>query len=282
MPALAAHPEWRELAAVRAGRVYVADGNLYFNRSGPLLFDTPEILAEILHPASFPPAHEGAVWRRYGAGRRACADRGAVEREVEGPARVRGLEVGLVGRVGGTVADQIHFAALVPNTAPHGPSPLLAISVAADHSLSSKSRAVQLLPPASTSGTVFAVRQEALVTTSGATPPSASTVSSPMMPRSLPPWLDVFVCRAPAMTFLAAGMHVQRHVDGHGGTPQLLVEPTIVPLTYTSHSLSAVIRRCDVNVAVVGIVAAGGGTSATTRVHRDRNVLRRVDARGPS
>ncbi len=73
MPALAAHPEWRELAAVRAGRVFVADGNLYFNRSGPLLFDTPEILAEILHPAAFPPAHEGAVWRRYGAGQAGVA-----------------------------------------------------------------------------------------------------------------------------------------------------------------------------------------------------------------
>ena len=65
MPTLAAQPGWGELRAVRAGRVYVADGNLYFNRSGPLLFDTPEILAEILHPAAFPPAHEGAVWRRW-------------------------------------------------------------------------------------------------------------------------------------------------------------------------------------------------------------------------
>jgi iron complex transport system substrate-binding protein len=65
IPRLAAHPEWRALAAVRAGRVFVADGNLYFNRSGPLLFDTPEILAEMLHPAAFPPAHEGAVWRRW-------------------------------------------------------------------------------------------------------------------------------------------------------------------------------------------------------------------------
>ena len=65
MPALAAHPDWPALAAVRAGRVYVADGNLYFNRSGPLLFDTPEILAEMLHPAAFPPAHEGAIWRRW-------------------------------------------------------------------------------------------------------------------------------------------------------------------------------------------------------------------------
>jgi iron complex transport system substrate-binding protein len=65
MPALAARDGWRDLAAVRAGRVFVADGNLYFNRSGPLLFDTPEILAEILHPAAFPPAHEGAAWRRW-------------------------------------------------------------------------------------------------------------------------------------------------------------------------------------------------------------------------
>jgi len=65
MPTLAAQPGWADLAAVRAGRVYVADGNLYFNRSGPLLFDTPEILAEILYPAAFAPAHEGAVWRRW-------------------------------------------------------------------------------------------------------------------------------------------------------------------------------------------------------------------------
>jgi iron complex transport system substrate-binding protein len=63
MPALVARPGWDALAAVRAGRVYVADGNLYFNRSGPLLFDTPEILAEMLHPTVFVPAREGAVWR---------------------------------------------------------------------------------------------------------------------------------------------------------------------------------------------------------------------------
>jgi iron complex transport system substrate-binding protein len=67
MPALAALPGWSQLRAVREGRVFVADGNLYFNRSGPLLFETPEILAEILHPAAFPPRHEGAAWRRYAA-----------------------------------------------------------------------------------------------------------------------------------------------------------------------------------------------------------------------
>ena len=65
MPALAAYDGWARLRAVRGGRVYVADGNLYFNRSGPLLFDTPEILAEILHPTVFAPRHEGTVWRRW-------------------------------------------------------------------------------------------------------------------------------------------------------------------------------------------------------------------------
>jgi iron complex transport system substrate-binding protein len=80
MPALVAHPDWAALAAVRAGRVYVADGNLYFNRSGPLLFDTPEILAEMLHPAAFPPAREGSVWVHWaerppaGAGRSTARD----------------------------------------------------------------------------------------------------------------------------------------------------------------------------------------------------------------
>lgn len=43
-------PGWNEIAAVRGGRVYVADGNAYFNRSGPRLFDTLEILSATLHP----------------------------------------------------------------------------------------------------------------------------------------------------------------------------------------------------------------------------------------
>jgi iron complex transport system substrate-binding protein len=44
------------------------DGNLYFNRSSPSLFDTPEILAEMLHPLAFEPRHEGTAWRRFSAG----------------------------------------------------------------------------------------------------------------------------------------------------------------------------------------------------------------------
>jgi iron complex transport system substrate-binding protein len=65
MPALARQPGWAELSAVRAGRVYVADGNLYFNRSGPLFFETPEIVAEMLHPEVFAGVHERGVWVRW-------------------------------------------------------------------------------------------------------------------------------------------------------------------------------------------------------------------------
>jgi iron complex transport system substrate-binding protein len=67
MPMLAARPGFRDLRAVRAGRVYAADGNLYFNRSGPSLFTTPELLAEILHDSVFPPRHEGTAWVRWPA-----------------------------------------------------------------------------------------------------------------------------------------------------------------------------------------------------------------------
>jgi iron complex transport system substrate-binding protein len=53
-----------DLRAARSGRVFVADGNLYFNRSGPCLFETPAILAEMLHPGMFAPHHEGTAWLR--------------------------------------------------------------------------------------------------------------------------------------------------------------------------------------------------------------------------
>jgi len=56
---------WDDLRAVRQGRVFVADGNLYFNRSSPSMFETVEILAEILHPREFRPGHAGRGWRRY-------------------------------------------------------------------------------------------------------------------------------------------------------------------------------------------------------------------------
>src|SRR4051812_28507878 len=65
MHLLAEQPGWRSLRAVQTERVFVADGNLYFNRSGPCMFETPEILAEILHPTQFAPNHQGRVWQRW-------------------------------------------------------------------------------------------------------------------------------------------------------------------------------------------------------------------------
>jgi iron complex transport system substrate-binding protein len=43
-------PQWQILPAVKTNRVYVADGNAYFNRPGPRIIESAEILAEILHP----------------------------------------------------------------------------------------------------------------------------------------------------------------------------------------------------------------------------------------
>ncbi|HLJ57031.1 MAG TPA: cobalamin-binding protein [Chthonomonadaceae bacterium] len=64
MPILERQPGWSELPAVRAGRVYVTDGNSYFSRPGPRLVDSIEILAHALHPNVHPlPAGLGAAGR---------------------------------------------------------------------------------------------------------------------------------------------------------------------------------------------------------------------------
>jgi iron complex transport system substrate-binding protein len=55
---------WADLKAVREAQVYLADGNQYFNRPGPRLAESLEILAEILHPQAFPFGWEGKGWVR--------------------------------------------------------------------------------------------------------------------------------------------------------------------------------------------------------------------------
>lgn len=64
---LADRAEWAGLRAVREGRVFLADGNQYFNRPGPRVVETLEILAQILYPQAFGPGFEGSGWRKYGA-----------------------------------------------------------------------------------------------------------------------------------------------------------------------------------------------------------------------
>ncbi len=68
LPPLLAQPGWAELRAVENGRVYLTDGNQYFNRPGPRLAESLELLAEILHPDEFPPSHRGAGWQPLQAG----------------------------------------------------------------------------------------------------------------------------------------------------------------------------------------------------------------------
>jgi iron complex transport system substrate-binding protein len=64
LPLLEAKPGWTGLSAVRNGRVYFADGNAYFNRPGPRLTDSAEMLAEMLHPEVAGAKREGTAWVR--------------------------------------------------------------------------------------------------------------------------------------------------------------------------------------------------------------------------
>lgn len=56
--------EWETLKAVHYMEVYVCDGNNYFNRPGPRLVETAEILAEIFHPKIFPSNHHFIGWTK--------------------------------------------------------------------------------------------------------------------------------------------------------------------------------------------------------------------------
>jgi iron complex transport system substrate-binding protein len=56
-------PGWNELRAVRDGRVYLADGSQYFNRPGPRVVETLELLVEMLHPEFRETRMRGQAWR---------------------------------------------------------------------------------------------------------------------------------------------------------------------------------------------------------------------------
>jgi iron complex transport system substrate-binding protein len=58
-------PGFAEMQAVKNKRLYIADGNQYFNRSGPRIVDSVEILAEIIYPKQFIFGYEGNGWIRF-------------------------------------------------------------------------------------------------------------------------------------------------------------------------------------------------------------------------
>jgi iron complex transport system substrate-binding protein len=62
LPALTHQPGWGALSAVRRGAVSLGDGNQFFNRPGPRIVESAEILAELLYPdVDF--GHWGTGWR---------------------------------------------------------------------------------------------------------------------------------------------------------------------------------------------------------------------------
>jgi iron complex transport system substrate-binding protein len=66
--ALQLRSEWSRLRAVQTGRVFACDGDALFNRSGPRLVDTLELLARLVHPERWGHRRddpgESGVWQR--------------------------------------------------------------------------------------------------------------------------------------------------------------------------------------------------------------------------
>ena len=56
---------WQDIDAVKNNQIYIADGNQYFNRPGPRIIDSIEILAEIINPKLFSYGYEGSGWIRF-------------------------------------------------------------------------------------------------------------------------------------------------------------------------------------------------------------------------
>lgn len=56
---------WKNLKAVQNNRVYILDGNQYFNRSGPRIEESAEILAQIFHPQLFEPTLKQSGWIHF-------------------------------------------------------------------------------------------------------------------------------------------------------------------------------------------------------------------------
>jgi iron complex transport system substrate-binding protein len=59
------HRVWSNLQAVKNNKVFLTDGNAYFNRPGPRLVDSLEILAEIFHREQFNFGYKGKGWKLF-------------------------------------------------------------------------------------------------------------------------------------------------------------------------------------------------------------------------
>ena len=55
---------WSNLKAVQNQKVFICDGNKYFNRPGPHIVESLEILSELIHPDLFMFGHESYGWKQ--------------------------------------------------------------------------------------------------------------------------------------------------------------------------------------------------------------------------
>jgi iron complex transport system substrate-binding protein len=73
---LTQNSHWTKLRAVAHQQVYVIDGHAFFNRPGPRLVESAEIVAEILHPDRFSFGHRGSDWVPLSGAGQFSAERG--------------------------------------------------------------------------------------------------------------------------------------------------------------------------------------------------------------
>ena len=56
---------WHDLKVFKDKKIFITDGNQYFNRPGPRLIESLEILAEIIHPNFFDFEHQNKGWINF-------------------------------------------------------------------------------------------------------------------------------------------------------------------------------------------------------------------------
>ena len=56
---------WSTLKAFKNKKLFVGDGNQFFNRPGPRLIESIEIFAEIIHPELFDFKHKKRGWINF-------------------------------------------------------------------------------------------------------------------------------------------------------------------------------------------------------------------------
>jgi len=67
MSILKSRSKWSKLKAVKNKNVFLTDGNQYFNRPGPRLVESLEILIEIIHEKEYNFDHENKGWKKFRA-----------------------------------------------------------------------------------------------------------------------------------------------------------------------------------------------------------------------